>query len=171
MFWEADFVLTSIFDVLSRAGHCFDVTCDQSMGSYTRDSTEGAASCYSFPTSSWYKAVLSETPEQQPKRLRSEDECRVAQSSFTSVEPRKCTVVKGAIEDLKGSVPHKLFNAARAHQWILQNYKIGTRVLHYQVLKDRPSPVSTCDQWLLGGCGGYQGYSRVMNNFILHLVQ
>lgn len=64
----------------------------------------------------WYNAALSETPEvQAPMRPRSEDECKMAQSRFTSVEPRKFTVVKDVIEDLKASIPHKLFNAARVY--------------------------------------------------------
>lgn len=64
---------------------------------------------------SWYSAALLETPEaQEPMRPRSEDECKMAQSPFTSVEPRKITV-KDVIEDLKASIPYNLFNAARVH--------------------------------------------------------
>jgi len=65
---------------------------------------------------SWYKAAVSETPEvQEPTRPRSVGEYKIAHSPFTSVELGKFTVVKDAIEDLKASIPHNLFNAARIH--------------------------------------------------------
>lgn len=64
----------------------------------------------------WCNAVPSETPEvQEPTGPRTEYECKMAQSPFTSVKPRKFTVVKDVIEDLKDSIPHNMFNAARIH--------------------------------------------------------
>lgn len=65
---------------------------------------------------SWYNTVLLETPEvQEPMRPGSEDERKMAQTPFTSVEPRKFTVVKDVVEDLKASIPHNLFKAATVH--------------------------------------------------------
>lgn len=46
---------------------------------------------------------------------RSEDECKMAQSSFTSLQLRKFTVVQDVIKDFKASVSHNLFGFARVH--------------------------------------------------------
>lgn len=107
---------------------------------------------------------------QEPMRPRL-GEYKMAQSLFISVKTKKFTAVKDVFENLKASISQKLSNAARVHQWVPQHYKIRTRVLRDEVLKHRSSPVPTRDQWLLRGCGRYQGHSKVMRNVILSLMQ